>query len=414
MTRSAGRAYSPRVTSDSRRVALAASAFFFLLFSYSMLRPVRDAMGVQTGAGKLQWLFTGTFIATILVIPIIGWVVRNVRRSRVLPIVYTFIILNLLVFLGLFLKGITVIEAASFFIWLSVVNLFLISLFWSHVSDTFTTEESHRLYAYIAAGGSAGALSGPALTALIAKRVPTWSLLAMSAVLLTIATICATFVRYRSDAARDAAGEQRIGGSIFAGFRLAFQVPELRWLMLLIICYTGVSTVLYIEQADAVGKMFPSRGEQTAFFAKVDLIINLSALAFQLIGTRAVVKRFGLRVALPVVPLIVGIALLFGGAWKTAIVLAAIQVLHRAGDFALVRPGREMIYTTVDAESRFKAKPFIDTTVYRANDVASSWLITAVRSAGVNAMYFVGVPLAILWFMTGLFIGRRHDENHPA
>lgn len=402
------------MTSDLRRVILAASAFFFLLFSYSMLRPVRDAMGVRTGAGKLQWLFTGTFIATVLVIPIIGWVVRNVRRSRVLPIVYTVIISNLLIFLGLFLKGITVAEAAAFFIWLSVINLFLISLFWSHVSDTFTTEESHRLYAYIAAGGSAGALSGPALTALIAERVPTWSLLAMSAVLLTVATICATFVRHGVDAARDAAGEQRIGGSILAGFRLAFEQRELRGLMLLIICYTAVSTVLYVEQTDAVAKAFTTRGAQTAFFAKVDLIINITALTFQLIGTRAVVKRFGLRVALPVVPLIVGCALLAGGAWRTAFVLAAIQVVHRAGDFALVRPGREMIYTTVDAESRFKAKPFIDTTVYRANDVASSWLVTAVRSAGLNPLFFAGVPLAILWFLTGLRVGRRHDRLHPA
>jgi ATP:ADP antiporter, AAA family len=397
------------------RVALGFASFFLLLCSYYILRPVRDEMGVQTGASRLQWLFTGTFIATLAIVPVFGWVVKQLPKRHVLPAVYGFFILNLIVFYALFLAGTTVALAATFFIWLSVFNLFVVSLFWSNVSDVFSTEQAKRVYGYISAGGSAGALTGPAITATIAEHVSTSTLLALSATLLGCAAACMVAMRRLRKEEVVAPTEARpIGGSILAGIRLAWQVISLRGIAVLLICYTSVSTVLYVEQADVVGKTFSDSGERTAFFATIDLTINCVALAVQILLTRRIVQKFGLRITLALVPLLVTAGLLFAGQWKTAVVLAIVQIVHRAGDFSLMRPGREMIYTTVDAESRYKAKNFIDTTIYRASDAFESWLVAAIRAAGLSSIFIFGIPMAVIWLATGYNVGRRHDRHQPA
>ena len=388
-----------------KRTLLAFAAFFLLMCSYSILRPVREAMGVQAGAQNIQWLFTGTFIATLLTVPLFGWIVKIIPRQHLLASVYGFFIMNLVGFLIAFAAGPTFILAVSFFIWLSVFNLFVISLMWSNISDVFSTEEAHAHYGEIAAGGTAGAIAGPAVTASLAEHVPTAALLAISAVLLTISAVCSVMLR------RDRRGtEKPIGGSILAGVEQTLRRPTLSLMALLIIFYTTVSTVLYVEQADVVGKTFTDRGQRTAFFATIDLIVNCLTFMTQVVGTKRIVKKWGLRVALTIIPLLMTGALLALGFWRTALVLAAVQICHRAGDYALMRPGREMVYTTVDPEARYKAKSFIDTTVYRANDAASSWLIAAVR-ARADAVLFVGVPAALLWFFTGFSLGRRHDQH---
>ncbi len=412
---SARDAASPPVfrAGELRRAALASAAFFLLLCSYYILRPVRDEMGVQTGVGQLQWLFTGTFVCTVLLVPLFGWVVKRVPRRLLLPAVYGFVITNLLGFYAAFTVGITVAVAATFFIWLSVFNLLIISLFWSQVSDVFTREQSHRLYGYIAAGGTMGALAGPAITAVLARHVSLANLLALSAALLAAAAGCMVLLRRRATIIAPAA-EKPIGGSIWAGIWLTLKRPGLRGIALLIICYSAVSTVLYIEQLDIVGKTFADSGERTSFFATIDLAVNALALAVQLFLTRRVVQHAGLRTALSLVPIVViaGLGALL--AWRSAVSLALVQVVHRAGDYSLMRPGREMIYTTVDAESRYKAKNFIDTAVYRANDALSAWLIAAIRAAGLDAILVAGIPIALLWLLTGFRTGRRHDRNEPA
>ena len=396
-----------------KRVALAFAAFFLLLSSYYILRPVRDDMGVRTGAEKLQWLFTGTFIATILFVPLFGAVVKKLTRPKLVPVVYGFFISNLLIFLALFSQSGRVGIAASFFIWLSVYNLAVVSLFWSNVSDLFSTREAKRLYGYIAAGGSAGALAGPALTASIAHLVSTATLLGISAALLFASAACSVALR-RNSPVPDEVTRRPIGGGLLAGITLTLRSPTLLGIAFLIIFYTTVSTVLYVEQAAAVKATFSSSGERTAFFATVDLIVNCAALLTQILGTNRIVTRYGLRVALAVVPLLVAIGLAVAGFWSGVIALAVLQIIHRAGEFALVRPGREMIYTRVDPESRYKAKSFIDTTIYRGNDAAASWLIAAVRAAGINSIFFVGIPAALFWLFTGFSIGRRHDRSEPA
>ncbi len=391
-----------------RRTILASSAFFLLLCSWYILRPVRDEMGVQTGASRLQWLFTGTFIATVLVFPIFGWVVRRVARRHVLPLVYGFFVLNLCFFVLVLSGKPSLTMAAAFFIWLSVFNLLVISLFWSNVSDVFSKEESHRHYGYIAAGGTAGALAGPAIATLLATRVGITWLIAMSALLLVASAACSMALRGNEESTL------AIGGNIFSGLTLTLKSPVLRNIALLIIFYTAISTVLYIEQADVVAKTFTDRGERTAFFASVDLTVNCLALLLQILVTRGLVERFGLRVTFAIAPSLVIAGLLITGEWRAPVLLALVQIIHRGGDFALMRPGREMIYTTVDPESRYKGKNFIDTTVYRASDAAASWLIAAIRAAGLNALLLAGLPAAVLWLVTAIRLGRRHDTHQPA
>ena len=205
-----------------------------------------------------------------------------------------------------------------------------------------------------------------------------------------------------------------IGGSIVAGVWLTLQSSRLRGVALLIICYTAVSTVLYVGMIDIVGATYADSGRRTAFFASMDFAVNALALATQMIGTRQIVQRAGLRTALAVVPLLVIAGLVAIGFRRTAFMFAAVQVMHRAGEFSLVRPGREMIYTTVDAEERYKAKSFIDTTVYRANDALSAWIVAGLRSAGLDTIVLFGIPAAIAWMVTGARIGARHDRDQPS
>jgi ATP:ADP antiporter, AAA family len=291
-----------------------------------------------------------------------------------------------------------------------VINLFAIALFWSNTSDCFSTAESHRLYGFIAAGGTIGALAGPALTVLVARHVSTSALMAISAILLAAAALIMMALR-RARPAELASVAQPIGGSILAGVFLTLRTPSLRGLALLVICYTTISTVLYLDWVDVVKGLYPDAGERTALFASFDLTVNCVALILQVLGTRQVVQRYGLRTALTLGSMLVLAGLLVLGAWNSFVLLAIVQLINRASDYSLNRPGREMIYTTVDPESRYKAKNFIDTTVYRANDAASSWLITAVTEAGLSSIYLVAVPAVLLLIVTGFRLGRRHDQG---
>ena len=394
---------------EAARVVFAFSAFFLVLCSYYILRPVRDEMAVRFGADKLQWLFSATFAFTLLVVPLFGWLVRTLPRHRVLPLVYSFLVVNLLGFQALLAASATPLAAATFFVWLSVFNLFVVSLFWSRMGDCFSTGESHRLYGYIAAGGTCGALAGPALTAVLARHLSASHLLTLSAILLGLAIVCVLAVRRSGSIGENA--PRPVGGSVVAGIPLVMKLPDLRGIALLVLCYTTVSTVLYVEMVRLVGAEFADAGERTSFFARLDLAVNVSALTLQLLGTRKVVSRFGLRTALPIVPLLLVGVLGALAAWRGLLAVAATQVLHRSGEYALGKPGREMIYTTLDAESRYKAKNFIDTAVYRAGDAGSSWAIAGLRSLGLDAFLFAALPAALLWMAKAFKLGERHDRH---
>jgi ATP:ADP antiporter, AAA family len=395
------------------RVVVPFLTFFCVLCSYFMLRPVRDEIGARAGIENLPWLFTGTFVATLLLVPVFGWIVARVPRKGIASATYV------LCSAGLFATWAAISNSANIVAWgiglfigLSVLNLFMISVFWSLMADAFLEGEARRMYGIIGVGGTAGAIAGPALTTVLAPRIGPLNLLPISATLLALAAVLTLLVPRR----RDAPPQQRIGGNVLAAIRLTLASPQLLRIALIIICYTTVSTILYTEQSDIVRRTFSDSGERTRFFATIDLINNCLTVFVQALVTRGVLTRLGVRTALATAPVIIGIGLLGLAAFPHVWLVALLQIVHRAGEQGFTRPGREVIYTTVDPEEKYKAKNFIDTFVYRGNDALVSWLIGALHGlgAGIAAIALGGVAVAAGWAVNGYTLGRKHDRKHVA
>ncbi len=416
MERQAGRIPA----SLERRAARWAGAyFFFLLCSYYVLRPVRDAMGISAGVESLQWAFTGTFLAMLAAVPLYGAAVARLPRRRLLPAVYGFFVANLLIF-GVLLQARIgpAAVARAFFIWLSVFNLFVVSVFWSFMADLFSNAQARRLFGFIAAGGTAGALLGPGLTALFAGALGVAWLLFIAAGLLTAAMACMG-VLLRAAAPPPlprAAPETGTAGGLWAGLGELLRSPYLLGIAAYVWLYTTVGTFLYFEQAHIVASAVSGAAAQTRLFALVDLGVNLLALAGQLLLTHRVIAGWGLPGTLAAIPsgLLLGFAAL--AAAPALPVLLAVQVLRRAGNYALAKPAREVLFTVVSREERYKAKSVIDTLVYRGGDALSAWLFAGLAGLGfgLTAMALLALPLTGLWLASGLWIGRRQERLRAA
>ncbi len=395
-------------------LAWAFAYFFLLLAAYYMLRPVRDALAVQAGADRLQWLFTATFLAMLALVPAYGWLCARLPRSRFLPAVYAFFILNLV---GFYFFP----EPGAFFVWLNVFNLFAVSVFWSLMADLFSPAQATRLFGAIAAGGSCGAIAGPALTAGAATLLGTANLLLLSALLLSFALLAMMkllawgkrYPRQGEPLAEEPAVDQPLGGTILAGARAALSSPYLLGICAYLFCYTVLSTSLYFQQVEIVGKAIPEIGERTRFFATVDFAVNSIALVLQLAVTARLAERIGAGWMLALMPLvsIAGFAAL--GVSPTLATLVAVGVTRRAGEFAISKPMREALYTAVSREDRYKAKGFTDTVVYRGGDALSGWLFNALRSAGLGAagIAWAAVPVAAGWLAVAFWLGRSYGRK---
>lgn len=405
--------------------------FFCLLCGYYILRPVRDEMGIQGGVENLKWLFTGTFIAMLATVPLFGWVSSRFPRRKLLPAVYLFFVANILLFYIMleFRIGLQFAPHA-FFIWVSVFNLFVVSVFWSFMADLYRNDQARRLYGFIAAGGSAGAIAGPTLTALLAPEIGPAKLLPLSACMLLLAVLCiyrlgdwavrqgrseltkTESTRTESAAIESARAGPPLGGGIFAGITLVLKSPYLLGIGLYIVMYTTLSTFLYFQQAYIVAAEIPSSGERTALFAKIDLSVNVLTLLCQIFVINRLIGRFGLTLALVLMPLVAACGFFLLGLFPTLGVLVALQVLRRVGEYAITRPAREILFTVVNREEKYKSKNFIDTVVYRGGDAVSSWLFEGLRILGLgfSGIAFVGVPIALLWASTGLLLGRHQEE----
>ncbi len=382
--------------------------FFLLLAAYYVLRPVRDALAVQSGARQLQWLFTATFLAMLALVPVYGWLCARLARARFLPATYGFFILNLVGFHFLPDPGV-------FFVWLSVFNLFAVSVFWSLMADLFDREQAVRLFGAIAAGGSCGAIAGPALTAGAATALGAPNLLLLSAFLLFLALLAMMRLiawGEKFPRAGEPPASEPIGGSTLAGLRSALSSPYLLGICAYLFCYTVLSTSLYFQQIEIVGKAFPDAAERTRFFAVVDLAVNSIALIVQVTLTARLAAALGTGWMLALMPLasIVGFAAL--GVAPTLLVLLVVGVTRRAGEFAISKPVREALYTVVPREERYKAKGFIDTVVYRGGDAFSGWLVTALRGLGlgVSGIAFAALPVAAGWLAVSFWLGRRQAQ----
>ncbi len=391
------------------RIALPFVTFFCVLCGYFVLRPVRDEIGVRAGVEQLPWLFTATFVATLLLVPLFGWIVARVQRRAIAAATYALCATLLLLTYGGLQSADIVAWGVGLFVGISVLNLFIISVFWSLMADSYDESEARRLYGIVAVGGTAGAIAGPSLTALLAPMIGPMNLLPISAALLGVAAVLTMLIPRRPDAPP----LQKIGGTIFAGIRLALKSPTLLRIALIVICYTTVSTILYFEQADIVKRTFSDPGERTRYFALLDLANNIVTVTLQALATRQVLTRMGLRTALTAAPVLIGSGLIALALFPRLALIAVLQVIHRAGEHAFTRPGREVIYTVVEPEERFKAKNFIDTFVYRGNDALVAWLLGGLHAAGAGIATIAALGAAVTagWAANGYVLGRKHDRS---
>jgi len=402
---------------------VAGLALFFLLFTgYFMLRPVRETMGVAGGVDNLQWLFTGTFVATLAAMPLFGWVAARVRRRHILPWTFGFFVLNLLVFAALFAwQPENVWIARTFYIWLSVFNLLTISLAWSVLADLFVVAQAKRLFALMAGGASLGGLFGPILGTLLVAPLGHAGLVLLSALFLAGSIAAANWLQRWRDAhplpIQDGATRSRpLGGNPFAGATAVFRSPYLLGIALFVLLLASVSTFLYFEQARLVAEVFPDRTRQTQVFGLIDTIVQSLAILTQIFITGQIARRLGVGILLVLVPLITAAGFLWLALAPTFAVFAVVMVVRRAGEYALVRPGREMLYTVVGAEDKYKAKNFIDTVVYRGADALSGWvkrMLDLVAEHPALAM-FIGAGIALVWAGNGAWLGRAQRRREQA
>lgn len=399
--------------------------FFSLLSAYYMLRSVREAMAIMGGTQNIPWLFTGTFVAMILATPVFGWVASKYPRKQFLPWVYYFFILNILIFFSLF----TVAQrndlemvwiARAFFVWLSVFNLFVVSVFWSFMADIYTKEQGRRLFGVISAGGSAGALLGPLLTSVLVVPLGFQNLLPLSAGLLMFSVYCVAQLRRWAeqtpseghDASLDTS--KPIGGGALAGVRLVLTSPYLGAIAIGAAFASFMGTATYIYMAQLVSENFTTTDEQTQVFALLDAVTNALALIGQLVVVKHVVQRFGIGVSLAVLPIVsvVGFAIL--AANPVFIVIALLQVARRSITFGLGKPTSDMLYSVVSPEEKYKAKNFTETALYRGGDLVGAWVVRMMAGLGLNGISLVCVPLAAIWTAIAFWLGKDYKRRDRA
>lgn len=396
--------------------------FFVLLCSYYVLRPVREEMGIQAGVHNLPWLFTATLVAMLCAVPIFGALCARLPRAVLLPVVYGFFALNLLLFYAAFaVDAWRPLTARVFFVWLSVFNLFVVSVFWSFMVDLFTAEQGKRLFGFIAAGGTTGAITGPLVTAVLAPLVGPVPLLLVAAALLTVAIGCIhrlnRLAANRGAAPRGAgsgtpaaAHGEALGGSMWSGIRAVLRSRYLLGICFYLLCYTVLSTLLYVEMMRLVAENFADSGARTRLFAGLDLAVNTLTLAVQVFLTGRVLERLGVTVTLALLPAFAVAGFTVLAAAPLLPVLLVFGVLRRAGEFALSKPAREILFTVVARADKYKAKNFIDTFVYRGGDALAAWFGAGLRALalGLSAVSAIAVPIAGAWLAVAVWLGRRH------
>ena len=399
-------------------LGLAALYHFLVLAAWYVLRPIRDAMATTGGVDDLPWLFTATLVAMLAAQPLFAATVARWPRTIAVPRVYRFFALHLVLFwlaLGAVPEGGQLALARLFFVWASVFNLFVVSVFWSFIDDLLSVAQGRRLFGFVAAGGTLGGVAGAALTAALVERVGEAPLLVVSAVLLEAAVRCVRALgRRRARSAPDQARAERepVGGGALAGVAAVLRSPYLAGICGFLFLYTVSSTFLYFLQAGIVTEALPERTARAAFFARLDLWVNATTLALQGGATARVLAVLGVGGTLALLPAL-SLAGLAGLAAAPALgLLALVQVARRAANFALTRPAREILFIPLGREDKYKAKAFLDTFVYRLGDQAGAWTSAGLAALGLGAAAVAGVaaPLAGIWLALALWLGRRHAD----
>ncbi|MGZ8210821.1 MAG: NTP/NDP exchange transporter [Burkholderiales bacterium] len=410
------------VRPEEARAMLWSFAYFFcLLASYYVLRPLRDEMGVAGGVRNLHWLFTATFIVMLGAVPLFGAVVARLPRKRFIPLVYHFFVANLALFWVLLAMDVARVELARvFFVWISVFNLFAVSVFWSFMADVFTSEQGKRLFGFIAAGGSAGALFGPFLTVWLVGELGPVNLLIVAGLLLEAAVLCASRLERASNQSQsgsDALGTLRsqapVGGHALSGFVLLLRSPYLAGIALWVLLLSLAGTFLYFMQANIVASASDDPAVRTRIFASIDLAAGLLTVVVQIFVTGRIIQRFGVGRAAAFLPLVFALGFAVIATMPALALVIAFQALQRTANFALSNPAREVLFTVVDREEKYKAKYLIDGVVFRGGDALSGWAFNALRAAGLElaAIAAVTVPVALGRLVLALALGRAQERR---
>ena len=397
-------------------VLLSAAYFFFILSAYYVLRPIRDGLGVAGGTENIPWLFTATLAGMLVAHPIFASIVSRWPRRRFVTVTYRFFMLNLVVYY-LLLTGLGEGTAAvwvgrTFFVWISVFNLFVVSVFWSFMTDIYRERQSRRLFGLIGIGGTVGGIVGSSITAFLVGVLSLPTLLWFSIVLLECAVFCLKGLdrRVGKQPSSDApSSDEVIGGSALDGIKRVLASPYLLGICAFMLLFTIGSTFLYNIQAEIVSRTFADTPQQTSVFARIDLAVNTLTLATQLFLTGRLMKWLGVGVTLAILPVVSMAGFLALGAAPVFAVFVVFQVLRRAGNYAVAVPTREVLYTVLPRQDKYKAKNFNDTFVYRAGDQLGAWSFKGLGALGIGtaAMAWVMVPVAGVWMGVALWLGRK-------
>ena len=400
-------------------VAWSFAYFFCVLSSYYILRPVREAMAVESGPDTIPYLFIGTFVAMLVATPIFGWVASRFPRRVFLPWVYLFFVTNIVIFWLVFSQAIDaereyVWLGRAFFVWLSVFNLFVVSVFWSFMADIYTREQGRRLFGVIAAGGSVGALLGGSATSALVVRIGFENLLPISATLLLLAILCISQLRkwvaleHEDEIAATVASRKPLGGSALGGITHLFSSKYFIGIAVSSVIASLLGTALYMFAAELVATAIPDSNQQTQFFSNMNVATNALSIVGQLFLVKHVVSRFGIGASLTLLPIVsvFGFAIL---AFDPVLgVVAVLTVARRALGFGFTKPTTDMLYSVVTPEEKYKTKNFIDTAVYRGGDVIGTWSVKLMSSLGIAGIAVVMLPFAIIWAIVSLWLGRNY------
>ncbi len=402
------------------RATVLSFLFVFTLFSaYFIIRPARDAMASEWTRVDTSWLWTLTFFVAIIAVSLYGFIISRVRFSRVVPGAY---IIFALMFVGFYassryFENSTLIDKA-FYVWLSVFSLLHASIFWSFMSGTFSKQQAPRLFAIIAMGASFGGIAGAAVSGFLAEEIGFMNLILIAAGLLLITLPIISRLKVlketdlgNKDLSADLSEAKRLGKNPFSGFLIFIKNPYLVAIGIFILMYVAMSTFVYMEMREMLA--IYERAERTEIYGRIDFVVNILTIIIAFFGTGRLATRFGMATTLSLIPILMIGGWLIVAAIPLLAVLYGLQIFRKAGNYAVTKPGREMLFTLVDDETRYKAKPVIDVVVYRGGDMATAWLHTLLKDGfafGLGGVAIVAAGIAAVWAMSGIYLGRRYDE----
>ncbi len=390
---------------------------FFIMFSYYILRAVRDEIS-SADRGNLQYLWTAVFFVMLLAVPAYSWLASKFSRGVFVPLANRFFIACLVTFWAclVFLPQ----EARPwidrvFYVWSSVFALFVVTVFWGFLSDCFDNNQGKRLFSFIAVGSSLGGMAGSAVTSGLAEILPVFLLLLLACIPLESASWCARSLDRRfntGSVAIPGEAKKAIAGTAWSGMQAVFASRYLMGIAAFIALMTFISTMLYFQQATLIADAFANRGERTAFYARIDLLVSALTILFQVYLTARIIKWLGVGLTLAVVPALMALGFVVLGLYPTLAVLVVVQVIYRAGRYGLTKPAREILWTVLGREAKYKSKPFLDAAVYRGGDLLSGWVYTGLVALGmsIGAIALTAVPVAGLWTLLAIKLGSKQEN----